>query len=212
MEGRRTEMRTITKQVFTFDELSDKAKEKARGWFRSRWTESDFSCVIDDAITIGEMLGITFDVHAVPLYGGGTRHEENIWWSLGYVQGDYACFEGNYRYKAGSVAEVKSYAPVDTTSHRIAERLQRVQKENFWQIRARVRGSDSWYNTVDVYREDEKEMAEAAEQEVKDCLRSFAQWIYNQLKKEDEYQSSEEAVDEALMNGEYEFYENGEVV
>lgn len=27
-------MRTITKQVFTFDELSDRAKEKAREWYR----------------------------------------------------------------------------------------------------------------------------------------------------------------------------------
>ncbi len=47
-------MKTIETQVFTFDELSDKAKEKARGWFRQDYDSSDAAdYILDDAKTIG---------------------------------------------------------------------------------------------------------------------------------------------------------------
>lgn len=66
---------TIEKTVYTFDELSDKAKETARQWFRyssdgdSFWAES----VIEDAAQCGEIIGINMRTRAVKLMGGGTR-------------------------------------------------------------------------------------------------------------------------------------------
>ena len=56
-------MKTITTEIFTFDELSDEAKEKAREWYRDGaldydWWESTY----EDAANIG--LKITaFDLH-----------------------------------------------------------------------------------------------------------------------------------------------------
>ena len=47
-------METIETQVFTFDELSDKAKEKARDWFREGQDNSwPWECVQEDAKQIG---------------------------------------------------------------------------------------------------------------------------------------------------------------
>jgi hypothetical protein len=56
-------MKTITINVFEFNELSDQAKDKAREWYRSgaldyEWWES----VYDDAATIGlEIIGFDLD-------------------------------------------------------------------------------------------------------------------------------------------------------
>ena len=50
-----------------------------------------------------------------------------------------------------------------------------------------------------------------AEDEVTQLLRDFADWIYNQLISEYEYQTSEEAVAESMEANEYEFYEDGSI-
>ena len=42
-------------------------------------------------------------------------------------------------------------------------------------------------------------------------LRSFADWIYRQLKEEYEYRMSDENVDESIRINEYEFDENGRI-
>ena len=50
-------MRTITTEVFTFEELSDESKEKARDWFQAG-NDFDFEwdCIKEDAATIGLIL------------------------------------------------------------------------------------------------------------------------------------------------------------
>jgi hypothetical protein len=45
---------------------------------------------------------------------------------------------------------------------------------------------------------------------VTQCMRDFADWIYDQLRKEYEYQMSDEQVDETLIANEYEFDEDGD--
>jgi hypothetical protein len=48
-------MKTITTIVYTFDELSDKAKEKARAWYRDNSfdNEYDWEHITDDAREVG---------------------------------------------------------------------------------------------------------------------------------------------------------------
>lgn len=55
-------MRTIQTNVYTYDELSDDAKEKARDWFREGSAGDDFfsETPIDEFLEIGAALGFTF--------------------------------------------------------------------------------------------------------------------------------------------------------
>ena len=202
--------------VYQFDELSESAKEKARDWWRELIDQNDYDYVIEDAVRVGEILGIEFSTHSVQLYGGGTRQEPNIWWSGFYSQGDGACFEGYYNYKKGALKELKAYAPVDENLHRIVARLQEVQKANFYQLHATVKHtghySHSRSTTIEVSRLDYKDVSESAEEEVASCLRDFMDWIYKQLSTENDYLNSDEQLDDAIRANEYEFYENGERV
>lgn len=46
------DMKTISIDLYTFDELSDKSKEKARNWYRTDYPDSGWwECTYDDART-----------------------------------------------------------------------------------------------------------------------------------------------------------------
>ena len=72
---------TTTQNVYTFNELSDTAKESARDWYRSDPFPDWHEFVIDGAKEVGALLGIEID---------------NIWFSGFSSQGDGACFTGSY--------------------------------------------------------------------------------------------------------------------
>ncbi len=70
--------------VFSYDELNDKAKERARDWMRDGNSEDNFwsEYVIDDACKVAEILGIELQTRSVKLMGGTTKQEPVIWWAL----------------------------------------------------------------------------------------------------------------------------------
>lgn len=190
-------MRVIETKVYTFDELSEEAKEKVREWFI---TNDDFSyhaeTVIDDAKQIGALMGIDI---------------KRVFYSGFYSQGDGACFEGDYSYKKGSVKAVKEYAPLDKELHKIVEAIAKLQRQNFYRLTATVKQRGYYMHErcteISVTDCDNK-----TEQALAELLRDYMQWIYSQLEKENEYQSSEEVVDENIKANEYEFTEEGEIV
>lgn len=194
-------MREITTKVYTFDELSDDAKEKAREWFRQDvFTDSnDWEFVYEDAKEIASMFGL--DIQKIYFTGFAS-------------QGDGARFEGDYSFKPGGLRAVKAFAPRCTELHRVVKALQDIQRRNFYQITATTAHSGrychSGYMTVDIERKDGKDWSDGARDEIKDQLRNFADWIYYQLEAEYDYQMSDEAVDENIRINEYEFTEKGE--
>jgi len=194
-------MREITTKVYTFDELSDDAKEKAREWFRQDvFTDSnDWEFVYEDAKEIASMFGL--DIQKIYFTGFAS-------------QGDGACFEGEYSFRPGGLKAVKDHAPQDTELHNIIEALQDIQRRNFYQLAATTTHSGHYYHsgymTVDIERKDGKDWSDGARDEIKDQLRNFADWIYYQLEAEYDYQMSDEAVDENIRINEYEFTEKGE--
>lgn len=204
------------KTLFTFDELSDEAKEKAREWWREceaqDWRGAEF--VIEDAKEVARILGIEFDTRPVKLMGGGTRHDPIVYYSGFWSQGDGACFEGSYSYAKGASKAIREYAPQDRTLHAIADGLQRVQKDHFYKLCARMTHRGYYYHSgctsVDVgdERDSYRDIGES-EALIKDSMRDFADWIYSRLRDEYEYTMSEEHVDEAIMANEYEFDESG---
>ena len=100
--------RTIEKTVFTFDELDESAKERARDWWRNSTDESDFSATLEDVEQVAAILGIEFATRPVKLMGGGTRNESLIYYSVSYSQGDGASFQGFSRYAKGAPAATRA--------------------------------------------------------------------------------------------------------
>ena len=203
--------RTVTSQVYQFDELSDEAKERARQWYRESGGPEDFEFVIDHAVRVGEALGIEFSCQTVKLYGGGTRADPRIYWSLGYSQGDYAAFEGRWRYEKGMLAKVKKDYPTETEIHRIAKELQSAAAQVFYKVYADCREERGNQRVNVEHSEDSwRELPRGVERDIEQALSDFASWIYDSIRQEDEYLSEDEQVDESIRINEYEFTEEGE--
>ena len=210
-------MRTAEIKLYTFDELSEDAKSRALDWWRSCQDADDLQHVIDDAVTVGEMLGIEFAKRTVPLMDGSTRQEPKIWWSGFCLQGDGACFEGSYGYKAGSAAAIRKHAPEDKRLHRIAADLQHVQRTAFYKLWANVSHNSRYYHARStsieverIYPEIMVHASESQEDAVSEALWDFMDWIYHQLEQEYDYQNSDEQVAENIRANEIEFTENGQ--
>ena len=194
-------MKTKEINVYSFEELSESAKEKAREWYRNGNLDYEWwDFVYEDAKTIGALMGIDID---------------KIYFSGFWSQGDGACFEGYYQYKKGSVKAVKEYAPQDKELHQIAQGLVDLQRCYLYSLTASVSHRGHYYHenctSFDVYdkRRDDGIVGEVPEESLKEFLRDFMRWIYKRLENEWEWLNSDEAVDENIIANEYEFDEEG---
>lgn len=191
---------TTTRTIYTFDELSEQAKEQARDWYREGMAGDSYwhECVIDDAKTIGTIFGIDID---------------NVYFSGFSCQGDGASFTGCYRYKKGWRKALRDYVGGNSLPalERIGEALQAAQKPTMYSGTARISTSGrychAWTMQFDCdvaygnYGDFELTLSEA--------LRDYANWTYRQLESDYNYQNSDEAVDESIKSNEYEFDESG---
>ena len=203
-------MRTITiqKEVFKFEELSDRAKDEVRHWL-SDCDWDDFEWEYEDFVRMAEILGIEIDTRPIKLMGGSYHNEPKISWSGFYHQGSYLVFEGRYRYAKGAVKRIKAETN-DETLIGIAEALQAAQRPYFYRLEA-VMSTRSDYMVVEVMdREDS--YREIPDTEVEGAMRDFAQWMYNSLQAEYEYRNSDEYIKETCDANDYEFDNNGSIV
>lgn len=203
-------MTTKTINLFTFNELSNSAKEKARDWWRSCndgdtfWSE----CVIDEAKEQGRNMGLSID---------------NIWFRGFASQGDGACYEGTWHacdVKTGETAKDWGDSPATKEIRRIAAEFEETAK-NFpnasFSVKHRGHYSHEFCTDFNVsLGEDEdngsisQEEWSRAESDLIETARDYMRWIYKQLEKECEYQNSDEVIDELLESNGYTFLENGE--
>jgi hypothetical protein len=210
-------VRTVETQVFKFSELSDRAKEKARDWWRScESQEFEPDYLYDDFTECARILGIYFSQDSVKLMGGGTRGAPRIYWSGFSSQGDGASFEGGYSYAKGAPKAIRAHAPQDTELHRIADTLQALQRKAFYRIEARIKHSGRYYHShsmdIDVqYSEASWHEIPMHADDIAELMRDFANWMYRQLEAEYEYRMSDENVDECITINEYEFTEEGKI-
>lgn len=198
-----------TLTLYTFEELSDDAKEVAKEWWLSCRDETDYESVIEDFRQIGELLGISFDTYRVPLMSGATRSDPKIWWRLAYCQGDYAAFEGVMAYRKGMAKAVRAYAPQDETLHAIADDLAAIFAKGFYRDRFTVTHS-SYYGTQVEPADDWSDSAHDRAAEVRGIAERLGSWLYYALRKEDEYLRSDEAIADAMAANGYTFEANGE--
>lgn len=207
-------MRTEIIDLFKFDELSNGAKDKARGWYREGAFDYDWwDAVYEDAAQIADILGIDLRTKMVKLMGGGARQEPSIYFSGFSSQGDGACFEGSYAYAKGAAKKIRDYAPKDSELHSIADTLQQLQRVSFYKLEARVKHNGRYNHAlctdIDVFDGSGDYAKEEIAEDVRDALRDFMYWIYRALERNYEWLISDEQVDESIRCNEYEFKEDG---
>ena len=191
-------MITIETTVYKFDELSDAAKQKALNAWRDLGNFDD-ECTIDYCKEAAKMFGLGID---------------KIYYSGFSSQGDGACFEGRYKYKAGALAAVKKDWPKWTALHGIVERLEAVQKRNFYRLTTVIKHSGHYYHSgcmlIDVEdSENQYRDLKDAEDSVIDELRDFADLIYAMLSDEYDYTQSDAYVTENIQGNGVEFTVDG---
>lgn len=201
-----------TIMLYQYGELSDEAKEAARDWWLSCRDTQDFEFVVDDFARICEIIGITLDTHEVRLMSGKTRQDPNVWWSVGYCQSDFAAFDGRYSYKLGCLAAIKDYAPKDEKLHAIVADLRKAQALHGYRLSARIKHHDYYGLQLEVSEGDDEnaDVSAAAYTGIQEAIKDLWRWLYDTLRREDEYQTSEEYVVEAIEANEYTFTEDGE--
>lgn len=206
-------MPTLTQEdVFTFDQLSDAAKETARGWMRDcEMQDFDTEFMFEDFGRAAGILGIEFNTTR-----DGTH---DIRYSGFCSQGDGASFVGSYSNAPGASIKIREEFHGATDLHEIADGLTALQVGYRLScgkfISASITQNDNHYchaRTMDIY------VSEGEDEDVPfDCdgenrllklMRDFADWMYKSLEAEHDYRLSDECIDE-MMEG-HEFDEDGD--
>lgn len=206
----------IETTVYKFEELSIRARETARAWYREGGFDYEwYEFVFEDFGRICECLGVRLKTSPVHLVGGGTRDEPRIHFTGFWSQGDGASFQALYSYRKGAPSAIRDCAPKDTTLHGIDDGLQAIQRRNFYQLRADVSHRGNYYHeycmAISVRREslNYQDMTADAEDTVIEALRDLARWLYRQLENEYNALTSDEMVDETIEANAYTFTASG---
>jgi hypothetical protein len=200
-------------QVFKFDELDDRAKERARDWYRNGALDYEWwDCTFDDAKQCLALAGFDLD---------------KIYFSGFSSQGDGACFNGAWHAnKAQPVKAMKQHAPKDTELHAIAAEARAIaklrpnasmsvkQRGHYYHSGCTEFGVDCERESDDVSRttaewEARGKEDDAIEERVIEMSRDAMNWIYRRLEAEYEWLMSDEQVDESITANDYEFTEEG---
>ena len=198
-------MREITYRVYSFDELSDEAKQSAIEWVKNdNGYAFDFAAesIVDTAKQAGDIIGIDINDMA---------------YDVSPTQGRGASFTGTYAYKKNSVKNIKTEFPGDTKLHGIAENLANIQRKYFYGLNAKISRHNSRYchpNTVsiEVDHDNNIDLPNGAIDFIEETLRDFMHWIFSMLEQEYHYIyiGDEYAIETIWLNG-YEFLEDGSI-
>lgn len=201
--------------TYRLAELDESAKQTARNWYRENgldyeWHDAEF----DDFEQVCDILGISLKTNIVRLYGGRTRSEPRIYFTGFWNQGDGASYEAVYSYAKGAHRRIREHAPLSTELHRIADVLRDVQRRNFYQLSANVSHRGRYYHeysmTISVERDGPcQDVSADTEETIAQALRDLACWLYDRLRCEYEYLSSDEAVDSDICANDYRFTATG---
>ena len=206
------------KTEFTFDELSEKAKDKARSDYTSgEYLHEDWwEHIYYDAVNMGQMLGIEIGTTTHQTSRGGGYSTINIYFSGFSSQGDGACFDGQYKYAPDAVKNI-SLQTNDEELLRIAKELtlmqvtQRLHGLEYFTAAISVDGGSNCIRT-EIRDWGVDEVGEPDEDDFKQLMENFASWIYKQLEAENDYLYSDEYVDEQLSEKDCVFDEDGTII
>jgi hypothetical protein len=204
-------MTTKTINLYTFAELSDKAKESARDWWRECEAQ-DFGGhgELNEPIeTAARILGINLRTHDVKLLGGGTRTEPNVWWTL-HVQGAGASYDASYSYAKGSTKAIRAEFGTDEKLWAIADGLAAIQKRYGYRLSAAIKSDTrGHFLEIDFDTVQPRDAKNNDLDSLRELFRDFGHWIYERIDAEYTFRMTDENVDEAMDANEYTFTEAG---
>lgn len=204
-------MQILTVNVFPVDELAPAVLAKVIERLRvdsvdDQWWDG----VYEDADSVATILGITID-----------RSRSGRFPAIGFSgfssQGDGACFTGRYQFSADATKQIRSYAPIDSMLHAIADELAAIRKKHTTPIEVSIVRNASRYcheRSVDVNvsldgDDDEQPVPRELDDGITVQMRRFMRWIFRQLEKDYEYQTSDDRVRESALDNELLFTANG---
>ena len=207
---------TVETVVYAIEELPETAKESARAWYRETCLAHEwYDAVFEDFETICRILGVTLMASPIGLMGGETRDRAHVFFRGFWSQGDGASFEGHYSHVRGATRAIRAYAPKEIELHRIADELQTVQRQNFYQLHSTIRKRGHCCHEYSMAIEVERDsptwqpMTDGAENTAIEALRDLARWLYRQLEREYEYLTSNAAVDATIAANGWTFTAKG---
>ena len=221
-------MRTKHTTVYTYDELTDKAKERARNWYRQGHFDYEWwDYLYEDFAKRAQELGIELRQKPVLLINGNTHYAPEIYFSGFYHQGSGSSFSGTWRADAMNINKLKTECPTDKELHRIADVLADCAKEDGEATATICAKRDSWIgvivedgNTVmehwdaldpeSAEYEQIKQGCQDRKDAITEALRDFNHWMYRCLEQEYDWLNSDEQVEDAIIANEYEFTKDGQ--
>ncbi len=188
-------MREKITKVYKFEELSDRAKEKARDWYRSMPNDFWSEAVTEDMLGFAKALG--FDDKA------------KLYWEL---NPDDAMIDGSWGAQRFDAKKCADFGGEE--EKKLIATFQTLAKEQVWG-HARIKMGRSVSNgySLDASTEDEEataEIEEAFSSAVTEAIGDLFHYIAKTISAEYEYVNSDEQVDESIQANEYEFNEEGE--
>lgn len=216
---------TVCKEIFSYDELSEEAKEKARNRWREHALDYEWwDYVYEYAATSGDYLGLDIRQRTVKTMGGGTRKDVSIYFSGFAHQGQGAAFDGEWHAHKVDLKGLKKHAPKDKDLHTIGKTLAAIAKKYpdayaacsaYRNVNQRVE-AELWVDHSDeTHSTAEWEAIEAREREVceqiEEAITGFSHWIFRTLEQEHDYRLSDEAIEEDLQAQGEIFTEDGAV-
>jgi hypothetical protein len=186
-------------QVFTFAELSDNAKQHVLSKYAYDFAD----------------LSMSTECYAEMLKAFGFENVK-IWYSVGYCQSDFASFDGTYTYrKAWRKAFVKDYGK-DNKYLPYFDQIAKIMRKYFYDFRLTLKtrhdSPDMEYDCLNnVYQYRYQDIKIADEVELLDSFRSICKELYDSIRNELEYQTSEDYFTELADDNEWVFLESGEM-
>lgn len=221
-------MRIKETKVYKYDELNDRAKQRAREWFAQDYPEYNWwDHVYEDIVERTKELGIDLKQKPVRLMGGGTRYDHEIYFTGFYHQGQGSSFSGVWHAMDMKLDKLRENCPTESELHRIGETLTKVAKEDP-DITASIAATTDTWITVETsdgeaikdrlneltYESPEynalMEQCRERDETIREAMRDFNHWVFSQLKKEYEWLTSDEQIEETIRINQYEFTEDGE--
>lgn len=132
---------------------------------------------------------------------------DSIYFSGFYSQGDGACFTGRLHFVECNESKLpEDVKPIYNTLHQINSLIKLLNSDEALFVAVYHRGNyegNMAFSYDDYASEEVLELIREKEDDIEEALRDYARWIYARLEAENDYLSSDEAVDEALYDEEY---------
>ncbi len=197
-------MKTKSYNVYSFSELSPKARERAIEQMREHvirvWNGD---ATIEDAKQAFAHAGFNI---------------ERVHYSGFSCQGDGASFTGSWRAADVNVAAMREYAPKDEELHRIAEGFAAITND-FPEASFTVKQSGHYMHeyctdfsfVVTDNEGNDIALSSEAEDALIGLARDAMRWTYRQLEREYDWETADAQVVEAIEGNDYEFTEEGKI-